>query len=719
MLRCQQGTGLQQTAAAAIGVTGIAKFAAGGCHIVLQRHLAGMNLRGRLAPNRHTAGGTAGGAAVAPMIAGSLLDREGVEHQFPFVTAGRFDGISIRHHMAAVLTHRIAGISILDANGRIGTSDVHAPTVIAFRRPNHRLEGEDAAADILGEVVDDHLPPGAVILEYQRHIVADIHRHSRSGGGLVGIIGVPGDANGVFLPDAVGLVIGGGAEGDVKHLFDLRQIGAGSAIADSHQIVILCPISPDHLVLTGIVDLRSGGILIRANPALPVGDADAVPISMGRAHVLPAHPCVAFPGGLLTSVMEAFQLMLHGAFIGIVHLTIPGFGIDEVMVVVFLVFLRAAVHTGVFNPHSPIPHRLPVGIVALVDIGLGDLAVMVGLFLVTLTALANAPDFMADSFVDADIVGSVWLEDDISQNAVHNRHISAPIKMGAPQCRNGGLFPVPLLVGDDAPVIQGGIAGLRGYRHGQIRRFRTVDRVIGITAVPPLGHLVGQNDPRSVIVLHLPLIGQNSLPGGGDVEMDGVVLLVERFSFLGTVVGQPGHPAFGLLQDQNLGVHIEAAVGTDAIFVQIMALVTEIGVVIAEPAAVPVSASIHLPLRLGRGLVGLIAATEMLLLHMGLEIPFVEATVTAVAALLLGQHGAAILAPQLTHIPTGLTQIDTVGAFAAVLAEVQIVIIVQDAHPLRAVGHVLAAILTQSAQLAGLHLTEGNAAIRAQMLEPL
>ena len=94
-------------------------------------------------------------------------------------------------------------------------------------------------------------------------------------------------------------------------------------------------------------------------------------------------------------------------------------------------------------------------------------------------------------------------------------------------------------------------------------------------------------------------------------------------------------------------------------------------------------------------------------------------TDAVVTAVILAAYRAAFETEKLARINAILASLAVVEAGAAVLAEVAVVIGILDAESLRAFGIALAAVDTDSAELAHINLVIAGAAIGAEMLLPI
>ena len=111
---------------------------------------------------------------------------------------------------------------------------------------------------------------------------------------------------------------------------------------------------------------------------------------------------------------------------------------------------------------------------------------------------------------------------------------------------------------------------------------------------------------------------------------------------------------------------------------------------------------------------------RMLVLDMLLDVAVADTSVVAITALGFKADLAASFTQQKTCKLTVCANITIVEAFAAVLTEMRVVIIVlyTDGRRFGAVGIALAAVKAKSAKLADIYRTEGVSAIRAEMLVP-
>ena len=94
-------------------------------------------------------------------------------------------------------------------------------------------------------------------------------------------------------------------------------------------------------------------------------------------------------------------------------------------------------------------------------------------------------------------------------------------------------------------------------------------------------------------------------------------------------------------------------------------------------------------------------------------------TDAVVTAVIIAAYCAAFETEKLARVDTILASLAVVEAGAAVLAEVAVVIGILDAESLRAFGIALAAINTDSAELAHINLVVASSAIGAEMLLPI
>jgi hypothetical protein len=94
-------------------------------------------------------------------------------------------------------------------------------------------------------------------------------------------------------------------------------------------------------------------------------------------------------------------------------------------------------------------------------------------------------------------------------------------------------------------------------------------------------------------------------------------------------------------------------------------------------------------------------------------------TDTVVAAVILAAYGTALETEKIARVDAILASLAVVEAGAAILAEVAVVIGILDAESLRAFGIALAAVDTDSAELAHINLVVAGSAIVAEMVLPI
>jgi hypothetical protein len=94
-------------------------------------------------------------------------------------------------------------------------------------------------------------------------------------------------------------------------------------------------------------------------------------------------------------------------------------------------------------------------------------------------------------------------------------------------------------------------------------------------------------------------------------------------------------------------------------------------------------------------------------------------TDTVVAAVILAAYRTALETEKIARVDAILASLAVVEAGAAILAEVAVVIGILDAESLRAFGIALAAVNTDSAELAHINLVVAGSAIVAEMILPI
>ena len=180
-----------------------------------------------------------------------------------------------------------------------------------------------------------------------------------------------------------------------------------------------------------------------------------------------------------------------------------------------------------------------------------------------------------------------------------------------------------------------------------------------------------------------------------------------------------GNHATRLLQDKNYPLRVEAADGTDTVIVKgMLGLIRNMRGLTAKAAGPPVMGFVHIPRVLGCS--GMRAGIFMCILNMFLDVAVADTSVVAITALGFKADLAASFTQQKTCKLTVCANITIVETFAAVLTEMEIVIVVlyTDGRRFGAVGIALAAVKAKSANVTDIDSTEGASAIRAEMLVP-